>query len=114
MLPPAARKRVIDARRAAIKAQEKVDHQVRRSAAKSKSFVQQQPLVAGALAIGFGVLAGTLLPGTRREDELVGKHRDEMMAQARATLEAEMVKARAEAEEKIADAAGTTRQALHQ
>ena len=113
MLPPKARKKVVAARKAAIAAQERVDARVRKAAKRSQSFVYEQPLTAGAIAIGFGVLAGTLLPSTRREDALLGAKRDALMAEARGVLEAEMMKARAQAETKIAQAAGTVRRDLH-
>jgi len=64
-------------------------------ARKTKGFVHAEPLTAGALALGFGVLAATLLPGTRREDDLMGKRRDTLMADARNALEEEWRKAKA-------------------
>lgn len=97
-LPPKARVRVVKAREAAIAAQDKVEAQTRRAVRESKGFVQEQPLVAGALAIGFGTLLGTLLPGTRREDALLGARRDALMADARHALEDEMLKAKSKAE----------------
>ena len=112
-LPPKARKRVLDARKAVISAQESIEQQSRRAARKTKGFVYEQPLTVGALALGFGVLAGTLLPGTRREDALLGERRDKLMADARNAMEEEMLKAKAGAEATLAKKAGTTRQALH-
>ncbi|MEL7211335.1 MAG: hypothetical protein AAGK92_01660 [Pseudomonadota bacterium] len=102
-LPPQARKRVIKARQAAISAQESIERQTRRAARKTTGFIYEQPLAAGALAIGFGVLAGSLLPSTRREDALMGARRDALMSDARNALEEEMLKVKAKAEEKIAD-----------
>lgn len=112
-LPVAARKRVIKARQAAIVAQESIEQQTRRAARKTKGFVHEQPVTAGALALGFGVLAGSLLPSTRREDALMGARRDALMAEARNALEEEALKAKAKVETTIAEAAGTTQQDLH-
>lgn len=100
-LPPAAKKRVIKAREAAIAAQRSVEKHSKRAVRKTKSFAYEQPLALGALALGFGVIAGSLLPGTRREDEVLGKRRDALVAAARSTLEEEMAKARDNAEELI-------------
>ena len=97
-LPAKARKRVIRARQAAISAQESIEKQSRRAARKTKGFAYEQPLTAGALALGFGVLAATLLPGTRREDALMGERRDALMADARNALEEEILKAKHRAE----------------
>ena len=97
-LSPQARSRVAKARKAAIAAQEKVEAQAQKAVRESKGFVREQPLVAGALAIGFGTLLGTLLPGTRREDALLGARRDALMAEARLALESELEKAKLKAE----------------
>ena len=35
-------------------------------------FMQASPLAVGAIAVGAGVLAGTILPETQREQELLG------------------------------------------
>jgi len=89
-LPPRARKRVIQAREAAISAQEKVERQAKIVTRKSKTLMHEQPLMVGAVALGLGVLAGTLLPGTRREDAVMGQQRDALMAKAQAVLADEM------------------------
>ena len=108
-LPPKARKRIIQARQAAISAQESIEKQTRRAARKTKGFAYEQPLAAGALALGFGVLAATLLPGTQREDALMGKRRDALMADARNALEEEILKAKHHAETTLAKKTGTSR-----
>jgi ElaB/YqjD/DUF883 family membrane-anchored ribosome-binding protein len=101
-LPPKARLRVIKAREAAISAQESIERQTRRAARKTKGFVYDQPLTVGAIALGFGVLAGTLLPGTRREDALLGARRDALLSDARNALEEEVLKAKLQAEVALA------------
>lgn len=94
-LPPKARMRVVRAREAVISAQESVERQTKDAKRKTSGFIREQPLAAGALAVGFGILAGALLPGTRREDALLGARRDALMADARRALDEELVKAEA-------------------
>lgn len=45
-------------------------------------FVEEQPLVAGALAILAGAALGYLLPGTEKENRLIGPKRDQLMEKA--------------------------------
>src|SRR5690606_20219920 len=47
-----------------------------------EDFLYENPLAAGAVAIGVGALIGGLLPSTRREDELMGDARDEVVHRA--------------------------------
>ncbi|SFS21253.1 DUF3618 domain-containing protein [Yoonia litorea] len=112
-LPPAARKRVVQARKAAIDAQEKVEKGAKKAVKSTKTFTYEQPLTVGALALGFGVLAGALLPGTRREDALLGERRDALMAEARRALEQEMDKAKLKVESTIARKTQTEQPRLH-
>ncbi|WP_371225291.1 DUF3618 domain-containing protein [Roseovarius sp. 2305UL8-3] len=91
-LPDASRNRVMKAREAAIEAQEKVEAQAARMARKTKTFAHEQPLAVGALALGVGALIGALMPSSRKEDELMGAHRDALMRDAEKTLRAEMEK----------------------
>ncbi len=100
-LPPKARRRVVQAREAAIAAQEKVERQAKAAARKSKTLMHEQPLMVGAVALGLGVLAGTLLPGTRREDQIMGQRRDALMDQARAVLADEMAKIKGNIEDVV-------------
>ncbi len=92
-LSPAARTRVRAAREAAISAQEKVEQQAAAVAAKSKTAMVQKPLAVGAVAAGLGALVAAVLPATRKEDALMGAHRDAMMAAAKSALNDEMDKA---------------------
>ncbi len=46
-------------------------------------FIESQPLVAGLVTAAIGALIGIALPGTRREDELMGGARDNLASQAR-------------------------------
>ncbi len=46
-------------------------------------FIESQPLVAGLVTAAIGALVGIALPGTHREDELMGSTRDHLASQAR-------------------------------
>lgn len=92
-LPETARMRVLQARQSALQAQEKVEAQARITARKSRTFMHDQPLAVGAVALGLGALIGALLPSTRREDDLLGEQRDAVMAAAKSTLQEELDKA---------------------
>ena len=91
-LPSSAKARVIKVRKAAIVAQEKVEAQAAALARKTSAFHNDQPLAVGALALGLGALVAALLPATRREDELLGEHRDAMMKKAQDALKTEMAR----------------------
>ena len=88
-LPNSARRRVIKARKAAVTAQERVESEAAKLKRNSQAFYAKQPLAVGGLALGIGALVGSLLPSTRGEDALLGKHRDELMAKAQRALEEE-------------------------
>ncbi|HEY8607854.1 MAG TPA: DUF3618 domain-containing protein [Noviherbaspirillum sp.] len=57
-------------------------------------FADEQPLMIGAIGIAVGAALGALLPRTRREDELLGDTRDELLERAKeaAREQAETVK----------------------
>jgi hypothetical protein len=44
--------------------------------------LDQDPLVVGAAAMAVGLVAGLLIPTTRREEEVLGETRDEMLSRA--------------------------------
>ena len=48
---------------------------------------QDNPLALGACALAAGLAIGLLLPSTRREDELMGEHRDSLLDQAKRIVE---------------------------
>src|SRR5680860_50607 len=58
----------------------------RRQAARAKSgfehMLHEQPLVLGAIGVALGAALAAGLPGTRREDELMGETRDQFMDKA--------------------------------
>lgn len=63
-----------------------------RARASAGHFIEENPLVVGALALAAGAAVGALLPSTRREDELMGasaeRFRDIAKAEARETAAA--------------------------
>ena len=45
--------------------------------------MEERPLALGAAAIALGVVAGLMIPSTRKEDELMGETRDRLMDRAK-------------------------------
>jgi hypothetical protein len=54
-----------------------------------EDFMQEQPLVAGALALALGAALGSALPRTRTEDDLFGEESDRVKRSLRTTAEEE-------------------------
>ena len=52
----------------------------------ARRLADEQPLVVAALGVAVGAVLGAMLPRTRREDELLGDTRDELLGSARSTL----------------------------
>ena len=46
-----------------------------------ESFVEDNPVMVGVVGLAVGLLAGALLPGTRRENEVFGRYADEAREQ---------------------------------
>jgi ElaB/YqjD/DUF883 family membrane-anchored ribosome-binding protein len=55
----------------------------RRAGGEFDRMLREEPLTVGLGALAVGVLAGLLLPGTRREDEALGEVRDRKLEHAR-------------------------------
>ncbi|GAB2786123.1 hypothetical protein GCM10027040_10250 [Halomonas shantousis] len=68
------------------------------------NFVQEHPLVVGALGIALGAALGGMLPSTRAENRTMGAKRDQAMSKASEVGHQQVEKARVEAMEKAADA----------
>ena len=77
-----ARRRVHAARMRAIDAQHRVEQEMSRRSAQAREFANDQPLLAGALAMAVGAAIGAALPRTRMENEAVGEYRDQLMDEA--------------------------------
>ena len=79
-------------------ASDRARHGARSAAGSMEDFVQEQPMVVGALGVAVGALIGALLPSSRVEDRYVGEYADEAKRVAREQGEAGMERARQEAE----------------
>jgi ElaB/YqjD/DUF883 family membrane-anchored ribosome-binding protein len=53
------------------------------------NLLEQQPLVAGAIAMAIGAVVGSVLPRTAVEDRVLGQERDNLLAHARLALRQE-------------------------
>ena len=96
-LSDAARERIVTARARALDMAHKADEAARRNYARGRDatadFVEEQPLVAGAIALAVGAALAGALPRTKREDELVGQTRDELFDEAERIFREERDKA---------------------
>lgn len=109
------RKRVIAARRKAMDMQRSTMRSVSQGADAAADFYDRQPLVAGALAFAFGAAMGSALPRTRVEDNLMGEHSDNLIAEAERIFEEEKAKAGKVAQsvtEEVRDIASETKEDL--
>lgn len=57
-------------------------------------FIQDNPIAAGAIAIGIGAVLAMMLPSSRREHELLGEASDEVKAKVRGTIGEQVDKAK--------------------
>jgi hypothetical protein len=57
--------------------------QARRVRERTREIVEEQPLVLGVLGLAIGAALGAFAPSTRREDELMGEKRDELLNAAK-------------------------------
>lgn len=57
-------------------------HQAERFAGTAMRTLENQPLIAGALAFAAGAALGGVLPSTREEDELLGRYSDDVKREA--------------------------------
>lgn len=83
--------------------------QAKRAGRSLADFIEEQPLIAGLVTVVLGALVGLSLPGTRREDELLGSTRDQLAEQAREVAE----RAKAVAQKTFEEAKETARQEFH-
>ncbi len=81
-----ARERIIAARVRAVEMAQKADASARKNYARGRDaaadFIEEQPLVAGAVAMAVGAALAGALPRTRREDEALGEARDDLFDEA--------------------------------
>lgn len=103
-LTEAARERIIAARAKAVDVAQRADAATRRGYTRSRDatqdFIEEQPLVAGALAMAVGAALAGALPRSRQEDEYLGETRDYLFDEAERIFHEERNKA-----ERVAKAA---------
>lgn len=87
-----ARDRVIAAREKAIEARNSAMRQARKGGERASDLFEDQPLVAGALALAVGAAIGAALPRSRVEDDYMGAQSDQLMQDAERIFEEEKQK----------------------
>lgn len=65
------------------RARERARYQARQARVGFWQTMEERPLAVGAAALALGVVAGLMIPSTRKEDELMGETRDRLMERAR-------------------------------
>lgn len=88
-----ARERVMAARQRAIEARDGAVSYVRGGRERALDIFEQQPLIAGALAVAMGAALGAAIPRSKTEDAYMGEQSDAMMAEAERIFEEEKAKA---------------------
>ena len=87
-----ARNRVIAARKAAVQARDATASYTRQGRERAADIFEDQPLIAGALALAVGAALGAALPRTRVEDHYLGDQSDQLMDEAERIFEEEKQK----------------------
>ena len=85
--PSRAQQATGQAQEKASQAGEQAQQQARRAKSGFQQTLQENPLVLGALAFAVGAAFGFSVPGTRKEDELMGEKRDQFANQAQQKLD---------------------------
>lgn len=73
---------------------DRMSNQARQTKDQFLHVMEEQPLILGALGIAIGAALGAGLPSTRREDELMGKTRDDIVDKATETGQEQLEKAK--------------------
>ncbi len=63
---------------------ERAQHQARRAPDRMSRMAHENPMALGTATLALGAFVGLMLPGTRKEDEMMGPARDRTMQKARA------------------------------
>lgn len=103
-LSESARRRVVAARTRAYETQLRAEYYASRGRDRATDLFEDQPLVAGALAIAVGAAIGGLLPRTRQEDDAFGAYRDQVFDEAERVFEDERSKLESVARETVKEA----------
>lgn len=64
----------------------RIEHGARKAENSIEDFVHENPFLAGLITAGIGAIVGAALPSTRREDELLGHARDQVMDTAKEVM----------------------------
>jgi hypothetical protein len=88
---------------------QRTGHQVRRAREGYWDMVERRPIAAGLATLAVGLLAGLLIPTTRRERRLMGETRDELLRGARDASQRTLEKTK-EVARTAMDAAGNAAQ----
>ena len=73
----------------------------RRSVRQARRLNRKHPLLLGAAVFGVGLLLGSLIPNSRREDELMGSTRDRMLEDGKETTQQALEQAKAMMEQEV-------------
>ena len=87
-----ARNRVVAARESAVEARRAAASYTRQGRDRAVDIFEEQPLIAGALAVALGAALGAALPRSRMEDEYMGEHSDHLMHEAERIFDEEKAK----------------------
>ncbi|MCX7568195.1 DUF3618 domain-containing protein [Sulfitobacter sp. F26169L] len=87
-----ARNRVVAARERALEARDAAASYARRGRERAVDIFEDQPLIAGALAVALGAALGAALPRSRIEDQYLGETSDQLMDEAERIFEEEKQK----------------------
>jgi hypothetical protein len=87
-----ARNRVVAARERAVEARHAASRYGRQGRDRAVDMFEEHPLIAGALAVAVGAAIGAALPRSRTEDQYLGEHSDNLMAEAERIYEDEKSK----------------------
>jgi hypothetical protein len=77
-----ARKRIVAARETALKARDATMATAKQGQERATDMFEEQPLVAGALAVALGAAIAAALPRSRVEDDYLGKQSDHLIEEA--------------------------------
>ena len=84
-----ARNRVVAARERAMEARDAAASYARQGRERAVYIFEEQPLIAGALAVALGAALGAALPRSRMEDQHLGETSDQLMDEAERIFEEE-------------------------
>ncbi len=93
-LSEAARARVVEARERAYRARLEVERRTGNAGRQMVELFNDQPIVAGALALALGAALGTTIPRTKAEDQALGETSDRLFEDAERIFRDEVEKAK--------------------